>query len=904
MEQKIPLIEVLLKNKDKILKAEKYNKNEFENFLNALMQAETQRKSILKKIKEMGELNSKKLKEELEISEELLKLNIKYLQELGLLEFIGEFSEFYRGIEKKNDKEGLFPDISVIINKLICNGCGLCVSVCPMNAISYSNEILAINEELCISCGLCYVCCPRSFFPAELKKNQELIDINNTYRKELNYFKNIYTAQTKDEFLQEKAQDGGIVTTLLKTAFNQGLIDAALVVGESEKPLEPIPILIENEADLLNTAGTKYSNAHVLKILYKSIKYKKIAVVGTPCILNALKKISFYPLNKPLYDNIALRIGLFCMESFDYENIINILNQEFQKDPEEIKKMDINKGHFFIHDINGETFDVQIKQIKKYARFGCFLCDDLTSELSDISVGSIGSEPGWSTVIVRTNKGADLFQDGINRQLIQIKKIEEKSGNFTSLSRIAKSKLKMYKEIPRQKTLEQDPSIRGKNFEEVPFGFDIEMVKLETQRCLQCGNPLCVTGCPVNVNIPVFIRFLKQEKYQEASRFIKNFNLLPAICGRVCPQEIQCEEKCLLGNVDKPIAIGSLERFIADWERKNNLKEHPDCEPPNNIKVAIVGSGPSGLTCAGELIKKGYDITVFEALHTGGGVLAYGIPEFRLPKAIVKDEIETLKMLGVKFEYNRIIGKTLDVDDLKAMGYKAIFLGVGAGLPIFINIPGLSLNGVLSANEFLTRANLMKAYQFPKYDTPIKIGNKVVVIGGGNVAMDSARVALRLGAKKVIVVYRRSEKEMPARREEYHHGVEEGIEFQFLTNPVRFIGDNNGSVKQMEVIKMKLGELDQSGRRRPIPIENSEYLIYVDTIIVAIGTKANPICPKSIPGLELNKWGYIVISEGGKANLEGIYAGGDIVTGSATVISAMGAGKRASKAIHEYLTHN
>ncbi|MFX1411049.1 MAG: NADPH-dependent glutamate synthase [Promethearchaeota archaeon] len=451
--------------------------------------------------------------------------------------------------------------------------------------------------------------------------------------------------------------------------------------------------------------------------------------------------------------------------------------------------------------------------------------------------------------------------------------------------------------------IEQDPKVRIKNFQEVPKGLTIDMVKLETHRCLQCGMPLCVTGCPVNIKIPDFIKLLKQEKYIEALYKIKTSNLLPAICGRVCPQETQCEQTCLLNSLGEPIAIGYLERFIADWERKNQLKECPDCAAPKDMKVAVIGSGPAGLACAGELSMRGYDVTIFEAFHTGGGVLAYGIPEFRLPKEIVNNEIETLKMIDVKITYNSIIGKTINFDELKDRGFKAFFIGVGAGLPIFPKVPGLTLNGVLTANEFLTRSNLMKAYKFPEYDTPIKIGKIVTVIGGGNVTLDSARTALRLGAEKVIVVYRRSEVEMPARREEYHHAQEEGVEFQFLTNPIRFIGDENDDVKHMEVVKMKLGAPDDSGRRRPIPIENSEYLIDTDTIIIAIGSRANPILTKSIPELKLTKWGYIKTDETGQTNLEGVFAGGDIVTGSATVISAMGAGKSAAKAIDAYLTN-
>ena len=476
-------------------------------------------------------------------------------------------------------------------------------------------------------------------------------------------------------------------------------------------------------------------------------------------------------------------------------------------------------------------------------------------------------------------------------------------GNQRSLIDIVnnnKGKKKM-KNKKRPIMIEQDPSVRIANFAEVTLGLTEEMVELETQRCLQCENPLCVAGCPVNIKIPQFIKLLNEKKYIKALYKIKTDNLLPAICGRVCPQETQCEQACILNKLGEPIAIGHLERFIADWERRNNLKECPECAVPKRIKVAVIGAGPAGLACAGELAMNGYDVTVFEAFHMGGGVLSYGIPQFRLPKEIIKSEIETLEMLNVKFEYNSIIGKILTIDDLKDKGFKAFFIGVGAGLPMLLKIPGISLIGVLTANEFLTRSNLMKAFRFPEYDTPVKIGKIVSVIGGGNTALDSARTALRLGAKKVVVVYRRSEAEMPARKEEYHHALEEGIEFQFLTNPVRFIGDENDNVIEMEVNKMKLGEPDDSGRRRPIKIEGSEYIIETDTVIIGIGTNANPILTKSIPKLKLNKWGHIETQENGQSNIEGIFAGGDIVSGSATVISAMGGGKRAAQAIDKYL---
>jgi glutamate synthase (NADPH/NADH) small chain len=904
MEIPTNLVQVLLNNKDKILESKKYNEKEFEMLIVSLRQAEALRAKILKKIKDQNKIDVEHLKKEIKISHDDLLLNLEYLKESGALEFIGEVSEFYRGIEKKNEKEGLFPNILVIKDKNICSGCGLCVSVCPTKAIKFTNDMLEVNDDFCIKCGLCYASCHRSFFPNVLIKNDAYNEKNAKFLKEFNYFKEIYSAQTNDELIKKVAQDGGVVTTLLKTAFRANLIDNALVVGELKNgsSLKPFPYYAQNESDLLKSGGTKYSNAHLLTILHESRNSKSIAIVGTPCVMQSLKKMSYYPLCKPFYDNIWIKIGIFCMESFDYEKMIQILKSEFQKDREEITKMNIHNGRFIIYDNNGEYYDVPIKRIKQYGRYGCFLCGDLTAEHADISVGSIGSEPGWSTVIIRTQKGLDLFERSLKHQLLKKKKVEDTDKNFIQLSKIAKYKIKSYKEIPRVKMIEQDPIVRSKNFLEVPQGLSLEMVKSETQRCLQCGNPLCVEGCPVNVDIPEVIRLLKLEKFPEASKYIKEYNLLPAVCGRVCPQEVQCEGNCLLGKVDKPVAFGYLERFIADWERKNALRECPECQAPKNIKVAVIGSGPSGLTCAGELVRMGYDVTVFEALHIGGGVLAYGIPEFRLPKDIVKDEIKTLELLGVKFEYNMIVGKILSHEDLKEMGFKAIFIGVGAGLPTFINVPGLNFNGVLSANEFLTRANLMKAYTFPKSDTPIERGKVVAVVGGGNVAMDSARVALRLGAERVILIYRRSEDEMPARREEYHHAIQEGVEFLFLTNPIAFIGDDKGNVKQIEVVKMKLGDPDASGRRSPITIENSKYKIDVDTIIVAIGTEANPICTKSIPQLKLNKRSYIITEENCQTNIEEIFAGGDIVTGSATVISAMGAGKKAARAINDYLS--
>jgi glutamate synthase (NADPH/NADH) small chain len=901
MEVKSPLIEILMDHKTKILEIGKYNQIEFEKLINSLNEAERERSLILEKIKKDGLIDIKKIQTELDLSEENVLNNIEYLKELGLLAFIDKHPRFFKEIIENSEKKGIFPSTKLIKEKNLCCGCGLCVAICPVNAIDYLEGSFVIDEDICINCGLCFSACPRSFFPKELEKLEENHDPNIKFVKQFNYYRDLFTAQTTEPRIKSVAQDGGIVTTLLKTAFKQGYINGSFAVTIGDQPLKPLPILIESEEDLLKTAGTKYTNVPVLKIFHDAKDHEKVAVVGTPCIMKALRKISFFPFNKPFYDNIVLKIGLFCMESFDYDKIVELLKNEFQVYPSDIKKMNIDKGKFIIYDQESNISNIPIKKIKKYGRFGCFFCDDLTAEYADISVGSIGSEPGWSTVIIRTKKGAEFFQKALDMNLITKKEIKEESKSFEDLSRIASSKLKKYVEQRRVKMLQQPPNERINNFEEVPYGLTDEMMKSEAQRCLQCGLPLCVTGCPVNIRIPEFIKLLREEKYVPALYKIKSSNLLPAICGRVCPQETQCENSCLLGSLGEPIAIGYLERYIADWERRNKLKECPECAPPMGIKVAVIGSGPAGLACAGELAMRGYDVTIFEAFHAGGGVLTYGIPEFRLPKEIVKDEIETLKMLDVKVNYNAIIGKTLSYEDLKEMGFKAFFIGVGAGLPMFLNISGLNLNGVLSANEFLTRSNLMKAYRFPEYDTPIKIGKIITVIGGGNVALDSARTALRLGAERVIIVYRRSEEEMPARREEYHHAIEEGVEFQFLTNPVRFIGDEAGNVKQMEVVKMKLGEPDESGRRRPITIENSEYLIDTDTVIVAVGTKANPVLTKSIPDLKLNKWGYIETNEEGQTNVEEIFAGGDIVTGSATVISAMGAGKKAAKAIDEFL---
>lgn len=455
----------------------------------------------------------------------------------------------------------------------------------------------------------------------------------------------------------------------------------------------------------------------------------------------------------------------------------------------------------------------------------------------------------------------------------------------------------------------QSPEIRAKNFKEVALGYSEETAVAEAQRCLNCKNRPCVSGCPVNVHIPDFISKIKEGDFEGAYREISLSSTLPAVCGRVCPQETQCESKCTLGIKFEPVGIGRLERFVADWHNENQTAA-PDAPKSNGHRVAIVGSGPSGLTCAGDLAKKGYKITIFEALHTAGGVLVYGIPEFRLPKSIVAKEVDTLKALGVDIETNVVIGKTLTVDELFDMGYEAVFIGSGAGLPNFMGIPGESLKGVYSANEFLTRSNLMKAYKDDPV-TPIMKGGKVAIIGGGNVAMDAARTALRLGADKVYVVYRRSMEELPARKEEVEHAMEEGIDFRLLNNPVEILGYNNpdnprdeknGFVTGMKCIKMELGEPDARGRRRPIPIEGSEFILDVDTVVVSIGTSPNPLIKSTTKGLEVNERGGIIINEDGLTTRDCVYAGGDAVTGAATVISAMGAGKHAAKAIDEYLS--
>lgn len=459
-------------------------------------------------------------------------------------------------------------------------------------------------------------------------------------------------------------------------------------------------------------------------------------------------------------------------------------------------------------------------------------------------------------------------------------------------------------DLDRSEMPKHPPEDRIHNFSEVALGYTVELAIKEAKRCLQCSDPFCVAGCPVEIDIPGFIKAIAEGDFRRSIKILKEKTVLPAICGRVCPQEDQCEKVCVLSKAGAPIAIGRLERFAADYEVQEGICDIPNIAGPTGKKVAIVGSGPAGLTVAGDLIKKGHKVTIFEALHEAGGVLAYGIPEFRLPKAIVRREVDFLKNLGVEVIFDFVVGRTLTLDDLMEE-FQAVFLGAGAGLPWFMGIPGEDVNGIFSANEYLTRANLMKAYIFPDYDTPIKKGKRVAVIGGGNVAMDSARTALRLGSEEVRIIYRRSRTEMPARQEEIENAEEEGILFEFLSSPVQFISNNSGWIKEMECVRMELGEPDASGRRRPVPVKGSEFRMPVDIVVVAIGQSPNPLIPSTTPDLEVGKWGNIVVDPAtGKTSKKGVFAGGDVVRGGATVILAMGDARVAARAIDEYISSN
>jgi glutamate synthase (NADPH/NADH) small chain len=520
-----------------------------------------------------------------------------------------------------------------------------------------------------------------------------------------------------------------------------------------------------------------------------------------------------------------------------------------------------------------------------------------------------GHEVDFGTLMKRLKVYTDSETDDSRKdaQAEECKMDEEKTETYKKIEEDLLSQQTVLKEgekkpkIPRQIMPQQAAETRRNNFKEVPFGYSIEQAQREATRCIQCKKPLCYEGCPVNIDIPAFIKLIGEGDLIGAARKIKETNGLPAVCGRVCPQEDQCEKVCVVGKKSDPVCIGNLERFVADYEREHGDVFIPEIPEKTGHRIAVVGSGPAGLTAAGDLAKKGHDVTIFETLHKAGGVLVYGIPEFRLPKSIVESEVDYLRKMGVKIELNSVIGKTETVDELLNNGFDAVFLGTGAGLPMFMQIQGENLNGVYSANEYLTRVNLMKAYD-PEYETPVLRKKKVAVLGGGNVAMDSARTALRLGGEEVYVVYRRSRTEMPARIDEIHHGEEEGLKFKFLMNPIRILGDENGWVKGLECIRMELGEPDESGRRRPIPIEGSEIVLNVECVIVAIGNGPNPLVPTTTPGLKTNRRGNIVADEEtGVTSKKGVFAGGDIVTGAATVILAMGAGKKAAVAIDNYV---
>jgi glutamate synthase (NADPH/NADH) small chain len=571
-----------------------------------------------------------------------------------------------------------------------------------------------------------------------------------------------------------------------------------------------------------------------------------------------------------------------CKQSFNYEKKDLkqlIFNAKYKGQDAEIKLspyLDVFDREISIPIEDGEVLDD-------------FICPSCKKSIvnTEVKCGECGSP------------AAEIIISAVSR-LIPYFFCLKKGCEWHGLNKADERRIKL--KIPRQDMPEQDQTLRVLNHQEVPYGYTTELASLEAGRCLQCKNPQCVLGCPVNIDIPGFIKLMREDNYDAAAKKIKERNVLPAVCGRVCPQENQCEEKCVLGVKDKPVAIGRLERFVADFERKMDLVKVPAIKNKNNKRIAVVGSGPGGLTIAADMSLLGYSVTVFEALHELGGVLTYGIPEFRLPKSIVQFEINFLKEMGVRFELNHIIGKILTIDELLAH-FDSVYIGVGAGLPQFMNIEGESLGNVFSANEYLTRMNLMKAYKFPEYDTPMPKGSKVVVVGGGNVAMDCARTAMRTGSTEVTIIYRRSRNEIPARSEEVHHAEEEGIKFKLLSNPVKFIGTDYNTVKAVECIKMELGDADSSGRRKPLPVKDSNFIINCDLAVIAVGNGPNPVIFQTTPDMKRNKWGYIEVNkETNETSKEFVFAGGDIVTGSATVIQAMGAGRIAANAMHKKLT--
>ncbi len=641
------------------------------------------------------------------------------------------------------------------------------------------------------------------------------------------------------------------------------------------------------------------------------------------CVGGGVGIAPVYPIMKALYEagnNVISIIGARTKEMLILEEEMQAVSHELL-----ITTDDGSYGHHgFVTDELKRLIEKEKMEIDKVVAIGPVVMMKAVSELTkphdietivslnSIMVDGTGMCGGCRATISNDTKfvcvdGPEFDGHQVNYdELIMRQQMYVREEQHAMWDLECKLRQQAEKQKKKQKTRvpmpQQDPKKRIQNFNEVPLGYSEEDALLEASRCLQCKKQPCVSGCPVEIDIPAFIQLINERNYIGAIHKIKEKNNLPAICGRVCPQEEQCEEVCVLAKKGQPVAIGRLERFAADHEYTTGEIEMPKIAKKTGKKVAVVGAGPAGLTVAGELAKKGHDVTIFEALHNAGGVLVYGIPEFRLPKKIVAQEVDYVRKLGVEIKENAIIGQTIGMDELLDNGYDTIFIGTGAGLPYFLGIPGENLNGIYSANEFLTRNNLMKSYLFPKYDTPVKLAERVAVVGGGNVAMDAARVAKRLGSKHVYLIYRRSRTELPAREEEVENAEAEGIEFNLLTNPIRFIGDDKGWLQQMECIRMELGEPDDSGRRRPVPIEGSEFIIDVSVAVIAIGQGPNPLLTASVPDLELTKWGNIVADpETGKTSKKGVFAGGDIVTGAATVILAMGAGKKAAEAMDKYL---
>ncbi len=696
-----------------------------------------------------------------------------------------------------------------------------------------------------------------------------------------------------------------------------------LTVADFDRKEGTITVIFQEVGASTRKLGMFQKGEKILDVVGPLGHPSEIENFGTVvCIGGGVGIAPVYPIAKALHEagnHLISIIGARTKDMLILEDEMKAISDEFY-----ITTDDGTYGtHGFVTDELKRLIDNNGKTITRVWAIGPVVMMKAVSEvtkqyniptivsLNSIMVDGTGMCGGCRATIANESKfvcvdGPEFDGHQVNYdELILRQKMyerEERRAVWDHTCRLEEKAAEIKKVKMRVPMPQQDPKTRIQNFDEVALGYTKEMAIMEAWRCLQCKKQPCVSGCPVGIDIPGFIKRIREGDFIGAAHKIKETNSLPAICGRVCPQEEQCEIVCVLEKRGQPVAIGRLERFAADYELSQGKIEIPKPSKKTKKRVAVIGAGPAGLTVAGELAKKGHDVTIFEALHKAGGVLVYGIPEFRLPKKIVEVEVDYVRKLGVKIEVNTIIGQTMSLDDLFEEGYEAVFIGTGAGLPYFLGIPGENLNGIYSANEFLTRNNLMKAYRFPEYDTPIKLADKVAVIGGGNVAMDAARVAKRLGSEHVYLVYRRSRTELPAREEEIVNAEAEGIEFNLLTNPVRFLGDENGWLKGMECIRMELGEPDSSGRRRPIPIKGSEFVMDVEVAVIAIGQGPNPILTHSVKGLELTKWGNIVADpETGKTTKKGVFAGGDIVTGAATVILAMGAGKKAAAAIDKYL---